>query len=120
MDLGVDFANYTRAPTPRQLQCWWDSGVRFAIIGCQRADVAASQLRALNADGRFGIEAYQYYLCDDEDEPGTEGALGLMREASCRRLWVDVEWDDAQGPDREPRGAAAHWRFRPANRIEGT
>ncbi len=99
MNLGVDFANYTPVPTPPQLQCWWDGGVRFAIVGCQRADVAAAHLRALNADGRFGIEAYQFYLWDDEDEARTDRALVLMREAGCRRLWVDVEWDEAQGPE---------------------
>jgi hypothetical protein len=95
MFLGVDFANYTPVPSPAQVECWWRAGVRFAIVGCQRSDIALAQVRALQADGRIKVEAYQFYYWDGSEAARTAQALEVMGATGLTRLWIDVEWAGA-------------------------
>ena len=94
-ELGVDIAHFSTVPRQDQMQSWFDQGIRFVIVGCQRDPVAHGQLQALTAFGHFQLEAYQYYVWDGSEPDRTARAHTIMRDFGLTRLWVDVE---------EPRG----------------
>jgi len=91
LELGCDISNFSAVPTREQLQCWWDGGIRMVIVGCQRDSAAHAQLQALTADGRFALEAYQYYFWDGSEVERTNRALKVMADFGLKRLWIDVE-----------------------------
>ncbi len=98
IELGCDISNFSAVPNREQLDGWWERGIRFVVVGCQRDSAAHGQLQALIADGRFELEAYQYYYWDGSEVERTQRATRIMANFGLKRLWIDVE---------EARGAAA-------------
>ena len=97
MSLGVDFSQWGGALKPETVECWKDSGVKFAVV--QYSERMTQHLDVLTAAGGLDVEGYVYLYWghapfpppfDLTPEQRVHRALDVAGNR-ISRLWLDAE-----------------------------
>lgn len=97
----IDLSNFTGEITDAIAQCWWGLGVRGAVVGCQRVDIATQQATMLLRNGyTVGLYAFMYWGESTVPEVAKCYAVAAaVPGLAGTRIWLDCE---AQAPNEAP------------------
>ncbi len=96
---GVDVSHWEGPLAQRELDCFWDSGVRHLIAGTQVEEVTRQQL-AMAASRGLTVDAYVYLYWDRDIRAQVKEAFRRTSGTPIARMWLDVE--------ENPRGLGAN------------
>lgn len=89
----IDLSNFTGEITDTIAQCWWGLGVRGAVVGCQRVDIATQQATVLTRNG-FTVELYAFLYWGLSTLPEVEKCYAVAAAVpglAGTRIWLDCE-----------------------------
>ncbi len=84
----LDVSNYQPAIIPA---AWKDAGVERLIVGCQRPDIARSQIASARAAGIVVRAVYAYLYGNSGDSGQVQNAIDVAREFGLFSVWLDAE-----------------------------
>jgi hypothetical protein len=87
---GVDVSIWEGPLAPRELDCFWESGVRHVIVGTQVEEVTRQQLAVSVARG-MTVDAYVYLVWDRDVAAQVETAFARAAGFPIGAMWLDVE-----------------------------
>lgn len=88
----IDLSNFTGEITDAIAECWWQAGIRGAVVGCQNVAIAIQQANVLLAAG-FTVELYAFMywgastITEVQKAIRVAVAVGIV---GCR-IWLDCE-----------------------------
>jgi hypothetical protein len=92
---GVDTSHWQGIPTQAQIDCLWDHGFRFWVVGLQDPTIFVPTLRRLRGDGRFRTEGYEYLYQSQGPEKMVRDSIAQLKSGgvddTIGRLWLDYE-----------------------------
>ena len=91
----VDVSHWEGVLAQREVDCFWESGVRHLIAGTQVEEVTRQQLDMAISRG-MTVDAYVYIYWDMDIAAQVNEALRRAAGFPIGRLWIDVE-EDPQG-----------------------
>jgi hypothetical protein len=95
----VDVSHWEGPLAQREIDCFWESGVRHLIAGTQVEEVTRQQLAIADSRG-MTVDAYVYLTWDKDVVAQVKEAFRRASGAPIGRLWLDVE--------ENPRGLGAN------------
>ena len=99
---GVDVSHYEPVLAQREVDCFWESGVRHVIVGTQVEEITRQQL-AMSVSRGMTVDAYVYLLWDKDMTAQVEEAFRRAQGFPIGRMWLDVE-EDPRGLGANPLG----------------
>ncbi len=78
----------------REMDCFWDSGVRHIVVGTQVEELTRQQLSMAVARG-MTVDAYVYLYWDKDVATQTREAFRRVSGFPIGRMWLDVEENPA-------------------------
>ncbi|MCZ6916527.1 MAG: GH25 family lysozyme, partial [Gemmatimonadetes bacterium] len=86
----VDVSFWAGFLAESEVACWYDSGVRHAIIGTQSSSFTQQQL-GLAVDAGLSVDAYVYLYWNVDMTAQVRTALNTIASYPVQRLWLDAE-----------------------------
>jgi hypothetical protein len=96
----VDVSHWEGPLAERELDCFWDSGVRHLVAGTQVEEVTRQQLAVAVSRG-MTVDAYVYLYWDRDIVAQVKEAFKRSSGFPIGRLWLDVE-EDPRGLGSNP------------------
>lgn len=109
MVLGIDTSHWQGVASQQQIDCLYNKGYRFWVVGLQNPTIFVPLIRRLRDDGRWRIEGYEYlYQSPANGGPPEKQVRDSIRQLqdggvieAVKRFWLDYEdggemWGDAE------------------------
>lgn len=90
----VDISFWEGPMSQREMDCFWDSGVRHVVSGTQVEEITRQQLEMALARG-MTVDAYVYLYWDQDMAAQVKEAFRRTQGFPIQRMWLDVEEDPA-------------------------
>ena len=93
---GLDISHWEGPIAQREMDCFWESGVRHVVSGTQVEEITRQQLGMAVARG-MTVDAYVYLVWDQDMVAQVQEAFQRVSGFPIGRMWLDVEEEDGQG-----------------------
>lgn len=96
---GIDTSHWQGVPSEQQINCLWDAGFRFWIVGLQVPSIFIPSIERIAAQRRWRIEGYEYlYQSPARGGPPSRqitDSIAQLQSANVaqhvKRIWLDYE-----------------------------
>ena len=89
---GIDISHWEGPMSQREMDCFWDSGVRHVVSGTQVEEVTRQQLEMAVSRG-MTVDAYVYLYWNLDLAAQVKEAFRRSQGFPIQRMWLDVEED---------------------------
>jgi len=86
----LDVSHWEGPLSQREMDCFWESGVRHIVVGTQVEEITRQQLAMAIARG-MTVDAYVYLYWDKDVAAQTREAFRRASGFPIGRMWLDVE-----------------------------
>jgi len=90
----IDISFWEGPISQREMDCFWDSGVRHVVSGTQVEEITHQQLAMAESRG-MTVDAYVYLYWDLDMAAQVKEAFRRTQGFPIQRMWLDVEQDPA-------------------------